>query len=206
MKKEFFMASSSLMQTIRRTIRAKRRGWVFTPKAFTGMGSRAAVDQALSRLGRKGEIRRLAHGLYEFPRVHPRIGVLSPSPDAIAEALAAKTQSHIMMSGARAANLLGLSPQVPARNIFLTNGRSRTIQVGHQQVVLQHVAPSKMLGVGTEAGLVIQALRSLGASHVGEAAVDSVSEKLPASVKAEIKRLAPGAPGWLQPTLTQLFP
>lgn len=200
------MESSSLMQTIRKRIRAKRRGWVFTPRAFAGMGSRTAVDQALSRLGRKGEIRRLAHGLYEFPRIHPSIGVLSPSPEAIAEALAAKTQSQIMVSGARAANLLGLSTQVPARNIFLTNGRSRTIQVGNQEVVLQHAAPSKMLGMGTEAGLVIQALRSLGASHVGEAAVASVSEKLPTSVKAEIKRLAPGAPEWLHPTLMQLFP
>ncbi len=200
------MASSSLMQTIRRKIRAKHRGWVFTPKSFAGVGSRTAVDQALSRLGRKGEIRRLAHGLYEFPRVHPRIGVLSPSPEAIAEALAAKTGSQIIMSGAHAANLLGLSTQVPAHNIFLTNGRSRTIQVGNQKVVLKHVAPSRMLGAGTEAGLVIQALRSLGTSNVGEVPVASVSEKLPKSVKAEIKRLAPAAPEWLQPTLTQLFP
>jgi predicted transcriptional regulator of viral defense system len=198
--------ASSLMQTIRRKIRAKHRGWVFTPKAFSGVGPRTAVDQALSRLGRKGEIRRLAHGLYEFPRVHPHIGVLSPSPEAIAQALADKTQAHIMVSGAQAANLLGLSTQVPTRNIFLTNGRSRTIQVGNQEVVLKHVAPSKLLGAGTEAGLVIQALRSLGTFNVGEASVASVSEKLPKSVKSEIKRLAPGAPRWLQPTLKQLFP
>lgn len=194
----------SLMQAIRRKIRAKHRGWVFTPKAFAGLGSRAAIDQALSRLGRKEEIRRLAHGLYEFPRVHPRIGVLSPSPEVIAEALAAKTQAHIMVSGARAANLLGLSTQVPTRNIFLTNGRSRTIQVGNQEVVLKHVAPSKMLGAGTEAGLVIQALRSLGTFNIGGASVAALSEKLPTSVKSEIKQLAPAAPGWLQPTLRQV--
>jgi len=196
--------TSSLMQTIRRKIHAKHRGWVFTPQAFTGIGPRTAVDQALSRLRRKGEIRRLAQGLYEFPRVHPHIGILSPSPEAIAEALAKKTQTQIMMSGAQAANLLGLSTQVPAHNIFLTNGRSRTIQVGNQKIVLKHVAPSKMLGAGTEAGLVIQALRSLGIFNIGEAPLASMSEKLPGSVKAKIKRLTPAAPGWLQPTLRQV--
>lgn len=194
----------SLMQTIRRKIHAKHRGWVFTPKVFTSIGPRTAVDQALSRLRRKGEIRRLAQGLYEFPRVHPHIGILSPSPEAIAEALAEKTQTQIMVSGAQAANLLGLSTQVPAHNIFLTSGRSRKIRVGNQEVVLKHVAPSKMLGAGTEAGLVIQALRSLGTFNIGEATLASMSEKLPESVKAKIKRLTPATPGWLQPTLRQV--
>lgn len=198
--------TSSLMQTIRRKIRAKPRGWVFTPQAFTGIGPRTAVDQALSRLRRKGEIRRLGQGLYEFPRFHPHIGILSPSPEAIAEALAEKTQTQIMVSGAQAANVLGLSTQVPAHNIFLTDGRSRTIKVGNQEVVLKHVAPSKMLGAGTRGGLVIQALRSLGTSNIEEAPVASVSQKLPPSVKSEIKRLTPAAPGWLQPTLKQFFP
>ncbi len=197
--------ATSLMKTIRRKISAKRRGWVFTPIAFASIGSRAAVDQALSRLQREGGIRRLAQGLYEFPRIHPTIGELSPSPEAIAKAVAAKTQTEIMMSGAHAANLLGLSTQVPTHNVFLTDGRSRTIRVGNQEVMLKHVAPSKMLGVGTEAGLVIQALRSLGPRHVEESHMASLSEKLPESVKAEIKQLTPGAPGWLQPTLKRMF-
>lgn len=198
--------ASSLMQMIRRKIHAKHRGWVFTPKAFMGIGPRTAVDQALSRLLRKGEIRRLAHGLYEFPKVHPRIGVLSPSPEAIAKAIAEKTQTRIMVSGAEAANRLGLSTQVPAHNIFLTNGPSRTIQVGNQEVVLKHVAASKIPGAGTEAGMVIQALRSFGTYHVGEAPLASLSEKLPELVKAKIKQLTPSAPGWMQPTLRQHFP
>jgi hypothetical protein len=34
--------------------------------------------------------------------------------------------------------------------------------------------------------------------------VESLSKKIPVSVKAEIKRLAPGVPVWLQPTLARL--
>ena len=192
------------MNAIRKRIWAKHRGWCFSAKEFASLGPRTAVDQALFRLQRSGEIRRIARGIYEYPKVHPRIGVLSPSPEAVATAVAAKTNSRIMVSGAKAANLLGLSTQVPSQNVFLTDGRSRSLRIGSQLVVLKHVAPSKMIGAGTEAGLVIQAVRSLGRQGVGEIPLESLSKKIPAAVKSEIERLVPGVPVWLQPTLTRL--
>src|SRR5258708_4174233 len=143
-------------QAILRRIRAKQRGWVFTPKEFADLGPRTAIDQALSRLQHGGTIRRLAQGIYEFPRIHPRIGVLSPSAEAVAKAVAARTNSRIQVSQAKAANLLGLSTQVPAQNVFLTEGPSRTVKIGNQTIILKHTAPSKMIGAGTEAELVLQ--------------------------------------------------
>lgn len=189
---------------ILRKIRAKRRGWVFTPKQFANLGTRAAVDQALSRLSRGGEIRRLARGIYEFPKIHPKIGVLSPSPEAIAQAVAERTGSRIMVSGAKAANLLGLSTQVPLQNLFLTEGPSRTVRIGNQTVSLRHVAPSKMLGAGSEAGIVIQAVRSLGPEGIAETSVRALAARLPLAVKSALKRLAPAAPAWSQPVLREL--
>jgi hypothetical protein len=189
---------------ILRKIRAKQRGWVFTPKQFTHLGTRASVDQALSRLSRSGEIRRLARGIYEFPKIHPQIGVLSPSPNAIAQAMAERTGSRITVSGAKAANMLGLSTQVPVQNLFLTEGPSRTIRIGNQTVTLKHVAPSKMIGAGTEAGIVIQAVRSLGKKGVQEIPVHTLANQLPLPVKRAVKRLAPAAPAWSQPVLNQI--
>lgn len=189
---------------ILRKIRAKRRGWVFTPKQFAHLGTRAAVDQALSRLSRSGEIRRLARGIYEFPKIHPRIGVLSPSPEAIAQAMAERTGSRIMVSGAKAANMLGLSTQVPMQNLFLTEGPSRTIRIGNQTVALKHVAPSKLIGAGTEAGIVIQAVRSLGKKGVHEIPVQTLAKRLPRPVKRAVKRLAAAAPAWSQRVLNQI--
>src|SRR5580698_7028903 len=96
---------TSTMTAVLRRIRAKHRGAVFTPRQFTHLGSRAAVDQALSRLQRSGQIRRLARGVYEYPKIHPRIGVLSPSSEAVAKALAERTGSRFTVSGAKALNL-----------------------------------------------------------------------------------------------------
>jgi hypothetical protein len=191
-------------RTILRRIRGKRRGWIFTPREFVDVGTRTAVDQALSRLQRSGAIRRLAQGIYEFPRIHPRIGVLSPSAEAVARAVAARTNSRIQVSQAKAANVLGLSTQVPAQNVFLTEGPSRTLKIGNQKIVLKHTAPSRMIGAGTEAGLVIQAVRGFGPNGTHEIPIAAISRKLPATVKSEIKRLLPAAPAWAQPVLSRI--
>jgi predicted transcriptional regulator of viral defense system len=191
-------------KSVWRKIRAKHPGWVFTPREFAALGSRAAIDQTLSRLHRAGKIRRLARGIYEFPRVHPHIGVLSPSSEAVARAVAARTQSRIMVSGATALNLLGLSTQVPVQNLYLTEGPSSTVRIGNQTVTLKHVAPSKIIGAGTEAGIIIQAVRSFGQRRIREIPSQSLAKRLPSPVKAAVKRLAPAAPAWSQPVLRQI--
>jgi hypothetical protein len=200
----FMPTTTNTTSAVWRKIRAKHPGWVFTPKEFTQLGTRAAVDQALSRLQRRSKIRRLARGLYELPRVHPRIGVLSPSAEAVAHAIAAKTHSRIMVSGAKALNLLGLSTQVPVQNLFLTEGPSRTVRIGNQTVTLKHVAPSKIVGAGTEAGMVLQAVRSFGQKGVHEIPVHALAKRLPRTVKEAVRRLASAAPAWSQPVLRQI--
>ena len=118
--------NNTVANTITRRIRAKGRGWVFTPKDFLDVGVRATVDQTLSRLARKDDIRRLDRGLYDYPKQHDKLGTLSPSAGDLAQALATKTGDKIFPSGATSANYLGLSTQVPARPVYLTNGSSKT--------------------------------------------------------------------------------
>ena len=111
-------------------IQDKARGTCFTPKAFLDLGSPEAVRIALHRLEKRSAIRRLTRGLYDFPKQHPTIGCLSPSPDEIAKALSERDASRLQPSGAYAANLLGLSEQVPARIVFLTDGPARQARIG----------------------------------------------------------------------------
>jgi len=105
--------------------RAGGRGGVFTPRDFLDVAARAAVDQALSRLAKGGKLRRLARRLSDFPKVHPKLGPLSPAPDDVAQALARETGSQVQIAGARAANALGLSTQVPAKSSYLTDDPRR---------------------------------------------------------------------------------
>ncbi|MDB6109150.1 MAG: hypothetical protein JWR69_900 [Pedosphaera sp.] len=119
------------------------KGAVFTPNAFLDIGSRNAIDKALSRSAAKGTIRRLARGLYDYPKTHPNLGLLSPSPDTIAKALQDRDAIRLQPSGAYAANFLHLSDQVPAKIVFLTDGASKTVRIGKQEIRLQKTTPKK---------------------------------------------------------------
>lgn len=196
--------TNSTANAILKRIWAKHRGFVFTPKEFAHLGTRAAVDQALSRLQRSGRIHRIARGVYEFPKIHPKIGLLSPSPEAVAKAIVKGSGCRIAVSPAKAANLLGLSTQVPMQNIFWTEGASRTIRINNQTVYLKHVAPSKMIGAGTGAGIVIQAVRSLGKERIHEIPIHALAKRLPSRVKRAVRRLVAAAPAWSQPVLNQI--
>ena len=100
------------------------RGKVFTPKDFLDLGSREAVDKGLSRLAKAGDIQRLGRGLYHFPRKNARLGIpLSPDADENRGCLGTADWYANCASGATAANRLGLSTQVPAKPVYLTDGR-----------------------------------------------------------------------------------
>lgn len=185
-------------------IRGKGRGSVHVPGDFLDLGSREAVDLALHRLVKKGMLRRLARGLYDFPKEHPTIGTLTPSAEAIAEALAGRDRTRLQPTGAYAANVLGLSEQVPAKAVFLTDGPSRTVKVGRMTIQLRQTTPRNMAAAGRLSGLVIQAFRELGPEHVTPARIKSLKRKLPIDERQQLLKDIRLAPAWMHPYLREL--
>src|ERR1022692_3291284 len=120
----------------------------------------------LLRLVRIGGIRRLARGLYECPKTHPVLGLLSPPVESIVEALAGRDGTRVQASGAYAANLLHLSEQVPAKIVYHTDGASRQVRVGRQTIILKNTAPSRLRAHDRISGLVIQIGRASGRERV----------------------------------------
>ncbi len=173
---------NTIQDDILNRIREQGRGKVFTPKDFLDLGSRDSADQSLSRLVKGGEIQRLGRGLYHFPRMNERLGIpIGPDLDEVAEALARQTGSRVVPSGAVAANRLGLSTQVPAKPVYLTDGRTREVRIDGTVFQLRHAAPKEFpVGCRTSA-MVFQALR-----HLGQAAVDN-------QVLAQLRRALSGA-------------
>ena len=160
-------------------LRRQGQGKVFTPKDFLDLGSRESVDQALSRLAKAETVQRLGRGLYCYPKINKRLGIIiSPDVDEIASALARQTGSRIAPSGAMAANRLGLSTQVPAKPVYLTDGRSRKVRIGNFLIVVKHVAP-KELPVGNQiSATVLQALRYLGKEAIDSTVINRIRKAL----------------------------
>ena len=185
-------------------IYGKRRGWVFTLNHFFDLGSRTAVAQSLSRLVKSKTIRRLAHGIYDYPKKHPTLGDLPADYERIAQALAGRDNLKIQPTGAYAANLLGLSEQVPARIVFLTDGSNRTVQINKRKIVLKKTTPKNMATAGRISGLVIQALRHLGQDHVEGNIIGMLKKRLSDADKRQLMNDLRYAPVWIGNIFRQL--
>jgi len=189
--------AKSIENKIVSRIHSKDVGWVFTPNHFLDLGSRTAVAQALVRLVRAGTIRRLTHGLYDYPAKHPTLGDLPANYERIAQALAGRDNLRIQPSGAYAANLLGLTEQVPARIVFLTDGANRTVQINKQQLALKRTTPKNMATAGRVSGLVIQALRYLGQDNVDDKIIGILKKRLSSDDKRQLINDLRFAPVWI---------
>jgi hypothetical protein len=185
-------------------IYGSKGGAMFTPSDFLDLGSRRAVDLALHRLVEKKILRRLARGLYEYPRKHPELGTLSPDIQKVAKALAGKDRIRLQPAGAYATNLLGLSEQVPAKAVFLTDGPSRTVKIGRQEIHLRHTTPRNMAAAGRLSGLLMQAFRHLGKEHITPQRMAHLKRTLPAKERKQLMKDLALAPTWMHPLFREL--
>lgn len=196
--------TNSVDTQVLQRIQSQGAGWVFTPQDFADLGSRDAVATALRRHKAAGTLRLLGRGLYDLPRRHELLGELWPDIDAIKQALERKDGLRLQPTGVYAANLLGLSEQVPAKVVFLTDGASRVVKVGPTEIELKRTTPRHMASAGRLSGLVIQALRSFGQVHVQPQHVQRLRERLPAPDRAGLLDDLPLAPAWMHPILREL--
>ena len=171
-------------------------------KGLLHLGSRAAIDQALSRLARRGQLLRAGRGLYVRP-IETRFGPRTPSVEAVLNALQAETGETITLSGAAAANTLGLTTQVPVRMVYLTSGPSRHLRFGAQTVELQHARRWQLTFPGRPAGEVIRALAWFGRER-GVELTSQLSRTLSAQTVQELSSARGRMPTWMAEQISAL--
>ena len=177
-------------------------GTPLAAKQLLHLGSRAAVDQALSRLVRRGTLFRAGRGIYVRP-VESTFGTRSPSTVKMVEGLANQRGETIVAHGAAAANTLGLTTQVPMRAIYLTSGRSRHLKLGAQTVEFRHAPIWQLILPGRVAGDVVRALAWLGPEKAGEA-IGKLRTKLPPSELEEVAAARARLPTWMAQEVSAL--
>jgi hypothetical protein len=142
-------------------------------------------------------IRQLARGLYDHPVHDPLLGIVTPSADAIARALVVRDAIRLQPSGAYAANVLGVSEQVPSRIVFLTDGPARKVKIGKREILLLHTTPRNMATAGRKSGTLIQALRHLGRKQVDDKVLATLRRHITASDRPSILKDLRHAPAWI---------
>lgn len=191
-------------QQILNAITALGHGAVFVPTDFLSLGNRQTVDIVLHRLARKGTIRRLARGIYDFSKEHPKLGTLQPSPEKIAKALVGRDCTRIQPTGSYAANILGLSEQVPAKVVFLTDGPSRMVKIGSTTIQLRRTTPKNMAMAGRLSGLLVQAFRELGKENVTPERLEHLKRTIPLNARKELLKDIRFTPEWMHSIFKEL--
>jgi len=198
------MNGRSLEDRIMARWRGRGRGAVCMAADFDDLADRTVINAALHRLAKGGAIRRLAHGLYDLPKRHPVLGELLPEPERVARALAKQDRTRLQPTGAYAANRLGLSEQVPAKVVFLTDGPSRRVSYGPMTIELRRTTPRNMAAAGRTSGLVIQALRHIGREALTRDHLARLREVLSADERQALLRDMSIAPAWMHGILRDL--
>ncbi len=197
------------MQTMRDQIvgRIERLGdgKAFSAKDFLDIASRGSIDMALSGLTKDGTIRRIRRGLYDMPRINPSLGgKLSPDIDEAARAIARRQRWKIVPEGAWAANLLGLSTQVPSKIIYLTDGPNNEVPIGRRTIYFKHARPKALAGPEGKSALVVQALRHLGKENVGTREIATLRAELTPADKRKLLKETRFGVDWIYKVASQI--
>lgn len=192
---------NTLPQTILLYAQSLPEGGVLSPKEFLHLGSRVAVDQAFSRLSKAGKLMRVARGTYVAP-VSSRFGSRAPAPGKVVKAMAEQSGETIAPHGASAANALGLTQQVPTREVYVTSGRTRKLKLGRSELLVKH-APRWMLALGNgPAGAAVRALAWMGPTHAGRS-LAALHRTLPATEWQTLTSARAILPSWMAQAIGQ---
>ncbi len=173
------------------------RGSILFVDDFLDFGNSENIKKALYRLKEKDLLIRLAHGIYLYPKKDKDIGILYPSAEEIAIAIAKRDKARIIPTGVQALNKLGLSTQIPLKVVFLTDGAARSVKVGKRTITFKKTSPKNLLTKGEISGLVIQALKSIGQHKVENDMLIKLLASLRKEKKETILHDAKLAPAWI---------
>jgi hypothetical protein len=196
------MTRPIVTNTVIGEIKKLQKGTILFVDDFLDFGNPESVKKALYRMEEKGLLIRLAHGIYLYPKTDKALGVLYPSAEEIAIAIAKRDRARIIPTGIQALNKLGLSPQIPLKVVFLTDGAARSIKIGKRIITFKKTSPKNLLAKGEISGLAIQALKSMGQHKIEDDILIRLFTILKKESKENILHDAKLAPAWINKILT----
>lgn len=198
----------SIEDKVWNAIKDKGRGSIFFPSDFTSCGEVKAVGKSLERLTDKGDIIRLARGIYTYPKIDTvlGLGMLLPSIEQIAETIARRDKARIVPTGAYAMNRLGISTQVPMNFVYLTDGAPRKVNLGNgRSIQFKYTTPKNLSFTNPLAMLVTFALKEIGKEHVTDDIANQIKNVLQKEQKEKVLADESLMPAWIRTITRQAY-
>jgi hypothetical protein len=196
----------SISGKIRERITKGKSGKIYFAKDFSDVGNDELINKALFRLEKNKILVRLSHGIYLRPVIDKQIGLLYPSPEKIAKAIAKRDNARILPTGSHAMNLLGLSTQVPMNVVYMTDGSPRKINIGKRKITFKKTSPRNFEYKGKIIPLVVGALKEIGEDNINSEQLKQLEKILLNSEKKKILlNDANLAPTWIKKIILPLI-
>jgi len=197
--------AQTIEQKIISRIYGHGRGWAFSQADFPDLGTRTTIDSCLHRLAKQTTVRRVIRGVYDYPRFSELLQqTVAPDIDQVALALARKFAWRIQPDGATAQNLLGLSTQVPARVVYLSDGPNRSYAVGKTKLAFEHAALKEAVFKLPESRLIVQALKAYGEGRTTPKLIAQIRQKFDSALRRKILRDTKTATGWVYAAIQEI--
>lgn len=198
----------SVENKILSVIKSKKYGTILFANDFAYTGERKTINKAFERIALSGKIIRLARGIYCKPKVDIEFGfgVIYPSVDDVAQAIAQRDKCRIVPTGDTALNKLGLSTQVPMNAVYLTDGTPRRIKIYNGRGILfKHVVPKRLDFKSELIMLITFALQTLGQGNVSEEQFSRIKQLLSNEPKERIAEDLKLIPGWIRSIILKMY-
>ena len=198
----------SVEEHIIKNIAKRGRGKIVFPLDFASYGDSKTVQKAFERLEDSEQLIRIARGIYCYPKIDKElgIGVLYPTFEEIASAIARRDKARIVPTGIYALNKLGLSTQLPMNVVYLTDGSPRKINLqGDRGILFKHTAKKNLAFQNRFAMLLTFALREIGESNLTEELLEKVKNLIKDVPLETLKKDFPLIPAWIRKIILSAY-
>ena len=170
---------------------------IFFISDYANLGAKETIRKILHEATIRGILEKAGHGIYVKPKVS-RFGKVPVPLEKVAKEIAQRDKCEILPTGSTAANLIGLSTQVPMNLSYITTGSTRTIAIGERKINFRHASPKNFASKGTVIPLLIQGLREIGEDNISNTDYDAIRRFIFKQQDPYIQEDLLLAPVWIQ--------
>jgi len=196
----------SISGQIKKQIIEGEEGKIYFVSDFNFTGNEDLIKKVLFRLEKNGILVRISHGIYLYPVRDVKLGIMYPSLESIAQAIAMRDKADIMPTGALALNLLGISTQVQMNAVYITNGSPRKVQIGKRKIIFKKAAQKNFQFKSRMMPLVVFSLKEIGQDMINQQIVSQIKKAL--ANRTEIKLYREDVslvPIWMKKIISQIL-
>lgn len=192
------MDKTTNLKLIRDRINQSEIGTVYVAVDFVDISDKTNINAYLARLVEEGLIRRVLRGVYDKPEYNDFLEeYVAPSPDKVANALARNFGWTIVPCGDTALNILGLSTQVPAEWVYVSDGTYKKYTYDNTTIEFKRTTNKEVSKLSYKTALTVQALKALGKEKIDDTVTNRLTKLLTTDEKKTMLEEAKAATSWI---------